>query len=45
MKSAQDDAKAKADSIIADIKAAPENLQKEAAKAGEAALGEVRGKE
>ena len=41
-KSAQDKAKAKADAIVADIKAAPENLQKEATKAGEAALVEVR---
>lgn len=40
-KSAQDNAKAKADSILADIKAAPQNLQKEAVKAGEAAIVEV----
>lgn len=40
-KSAQDKASAKANAIIADIKAAPENLQKEATKAGEAAIVEV----
>lgn len=39
--SAQDAAKAKADAIIADIKATPNNLQREAVKAGEAAVDEV----
>lgn len=41
VKSAQDDAKAKADAVIKDIKAAPATLQKEATKAGETAIGEV----
>lgn len=40
--SAQDAAKAKADALVADIKATPTTLQREAVKAGEAAVDEVR---
>ena len=40
-KSAQDSAKAKVDAIVQDVKAAPKNLQKDIAKAGEAAVGQV----
>lgn len=41
-KAAQDSAKAKVDSIVEDVKAAPKNLQKDLTKAGEAAVGQVR---
>lgn len=41
---AQASAKARVDAIVADVKAAPGALQKEATKAGEAAIGEVRRK-
>ena len=42
-KSAQDSAKAKVDAIVQDVKAAPKNLQKDLAKKGEEAVGEVSG--
>lgn len=40
-KSAQNSAKAKVDAIFEDIKAAPKNLQKDIARAGEEAVGQV----
>ena len=40
--SAQERARAKVDSVVADIKATPGNLQKELKKTGDAAIGEVR---
>lgn len=41
-KAAQENAKAKVNAIVADVKAAPKNLQEKATKAGEAAIGEVK---